>query len=334
MCRTAFPEWQIKFKDEHPLLETLVQAINNIVKNDSVTIKYLFVIDGLDEYNRDNIGKTELVDMFLEIVSCLNIKLLLSSRPEMPFATGFRRCPSLRLETLTKSDIMAYINAKLWSYSSLRDITQSEEIEARKIADFVSKNAEGVFLWVVLVLNIVQAGLNDYDDITLIRSRILQLPLELESLFKHILEERTLAHHKMEALRYLLLALEWQKLLGRAEVPAIVLAVGQLASGPPEVSRLINFPLLDIEHHENRFTCHLASRCHGLLEHVRDDLQRPSAVSIPIIDNARVTFMHRTLFNFLLRQQEDLESDQAMFRSGVGPNFNAHEAIWLASVHT
>lgn len=107
--------------------------------------QYLFIIDGLDEYNRDNIGKTELVDMSLEMASCPNIKLLLSSRPEMPFATGFRRCPSLRLETLTKPDITAYINAKLWSNSSFRDVTNSEELELRTIAEFVSKNAEGVF---------------------------------------------------------------------------------------------------------------------------------------------------------------------------------------------
>lgn len=168
---------------------------------------------------------------------------------------------------------------------------------------------------------------------TTILSRIIELPPKLESLFKHILEERTLAHQKVEAFRYLLLALEWQKLLEQA-VPAIVLAVGQLASDPGEVSRLTDVSLLDIEHHENQFTRRLASRCHWLLEHVREDFQRPNvgrriASSVSTIDDAHVTFLHRTLFDFLLRQQEDLESDQAMFRSGVRPNFNAHEAIMV-----
>lgn len=330
LCRVAFPEWQIKYRDEDPLPEILAEAMHNVVRNHSATINYLFIIDGLDEYNRDNIGKTELVDIFLKMASCPNIKLLLSSRPETPFATGFRRCPSLRLETLTKPDITAYINAKLWSNPSLRDITQLEETEVRRIADYVSENAEGVFLWVVLVLNIVQTGLNDHDDITTIHSRTLQLPHELESLFKHILEERTLAHHKVEAFRYLLIALEWQKLLEQAEVPGIVLAVGQLASNHGEVSRLINLPLSDIKHHENQITRRLASRCHGLLEPVRVDLQRPNEVSgNPDDDDAYVTFLHRTLFDFLLRQQEDLESDQAIFRSGVGHNFRAHEAIMV-----
>lgn len=38
LCRVAFREWQTKFKNEEPSLETLVQAINNIVRDDSVTI--------------------------------------------------------------------------------------------------------------------------------------------------------------------------------------------------------------------------------------------------------------------------------------------------------
>lgn len=319
ICRIAFPEWQIKFSDEEPTLETLTRAMDRVVKDGVLSVHHLFIIDGLDEYHRDNIGKTQLVEIFLGMAKCPNIKLLLASRPEIPFVTGFRHYPNLRLEVLTVPDIQAYIDARLWSNPALRDITESETTEVQQIADFVAENAQGVFLWVVLVLNIFQAGLNDYDSFAEIRTSITRLPQELEVLFKHILEVRTPPKHRVENCRYLLLALKWQQLTNSVGIPAVTLAIAQNASDYKEACRLVELPVSDISLHERHLARRLGSRCNGLLEYRWN--------SIISFSDTHVTFLHRTLLDYLLEQHIDSQTGRSMLLSGVGPDFDVHVAL-------
>lgn len=144
MCRAAFPKWQPKFGNAEPTLDMLTIAMTKLLKSTLLSKNFFFAIDGLDEYNRDSVGKTTLAELMLDLTRSPKVKLLLSSRPETRFEVVFRHCPLLRLEQLTKPDTIAYVNKKLWSNRSLRSVSHTEREGIDDIAAFIVANAQGV----------------------------------------------------------------------------------------------------------------------------------------------------------------------------------------------
>lgn len=288
LCRIAFPDWQTSFSNIEPSTSMLSSAIKKLFAMDADTPKFFIMIDGLDEYEADSIGKANLADILSSISSSLKLKLLLASRPEIPFEIRLGRNPSLRLETLTKPDISAYVKARLCLKTSKRDMTRLQRKGVRVIADFIVDNAEGVFLWVALVLNIAVDGIDHGEAIQHIRTRIMSLPSELGELFSHILMQRIPSHHRTEAFGYLLIVLEWHLHRRPEQLPFLVVALGQQAKSYEAACSIASLcdermvktsPEFD---HER-----LESRCHGLLEcHEHHEC-------------LRVEFLHRTLLGYL-----------------------------------
>lgn len=310
-CRVAFPEWRTTFKHstQVPTPEMLIQAMSNVIRDGSFSTNYFFTIDGLDEYNRGNDRKMELVELFLSLAQYPNVKLLLSSRPEVPFATGFKNCPCLRLETLTRADIRTYVRAKLWSNLSLREITRAERMEVQKIAEFAIEQCDGVFLWVVLVIRIARLGINDHDSFEMIRRRIIGLPRDLEVLFTQILE-KTLPQHQEEASRYLLLVLEWWKLTDNRSMSPEVLAISQHTSSYEDICRLADLGASEYTNLKSRVQTRIMVCCNGLLQ-----------------TGASIGVLHKTFLDFLLQQQETADSCYTMLRTRAGPEFNVHVGL-------
>ncbi|KAM0708445.1 hypothetical protein Q7P35_005097 [Cladosporium inversicolor] len=310
LCRIAFQDWQCKFSEEQPTLGMLKAAMNRLLKADALSKNFFFMIDGLDEYDRDSVGKTELAELMLDMTRSKRIKLLLSSRPETPFETVFRDCPVLRLELLTMPDISAYVEKRLWSNPSLRNIRALEEDSLYDIASFIIENAAGVFLWVVLVLNIALDGINNFEHPLAIRDRIMLLPPELDDIFTHIMTKRVLQHHRQEAFRLLLIAVQWE-ISEHGAIPIdTLMAVAQDASNYPKACELATLSRLQVEAVNANFSGRLHSRCQGLLEYSGES-------------SMRVTFLHRTLFDYL----RDETKGKLLLRSGVGDEFDASTAI-------
>jgi hypothetical protein len=89
---------------------------------------------------------------------------------------------------LTEGDIRHYVESKLKSsISSPKTPGSSSEEEILSIANDIVIRAEGVFLWVCLVVNSVMAGLDEGDQPAILRQRVLECPDDLESFFDTIL---------------------------------------------------------------------------------------------------------------------------------------------------
>ena len=115
-CRVAFPEWHANFSHEDPTIEMLTRAMNNVLASEqNVTTNFFFLIDGLDEYETDSVGKSQLAQYMLELAMLPHVRLVLASRPEPAFEFAFRKCPALRLEALTEADIRTYVKTSLHS---------------------------------------------------------------------------------------------------------------------------------------------------------------------------------------------------------------------------
>lgn len=123
----------------------------------------------------------------LDLTRFTRVKILLSSSPEVPFENTFRGVPRMCLESLTSPYISAYIHSRLWEDPSIREISQIEKEEARKLSATIISSAQGVFFWVALALDIIIDCINNHDDFEEIRHRVAHLPPQLDDLFTHIL---------------------------------------------------------------------------------------------------------------------------------------------------
>lgn len=118
LCRTAFPDWQPKFAASAPSMSILIEAMKNSPTQDVLSTNSRFVTDNLDDYNRDSIGKPQLATLMLYLTRSTRVKILLSSRAEVPIENTFRGVTGICLESLTSPDILAFIHSRLWKYFS------------------------------------------------------------------------------------------------------------------------------------------------------------------------------------------------------------------------
>lgn len=310
LCKIAFPDWRQKFSTTEPSISMLTAAMNKLLAPGMLSNNFFFMIDGLDEYERDSIGKAELAELIMNMTRSRRIKILVSSRPEAPFERAFRQHPMLRLETLTAPDIVTYVELRLWSEESRQIITSREQKSLDDIRDFIIKHAQGVFLWVALVLDIALDGIKNYEDPTTIRDRVMLLPKELDTLFTHILIQRIPQHYRTEAFRYLLIALEWQTCKHGPPLTSTIIALAQHASSYEKACSMMNASQAQIEAMLTDRQNRVRSRCQGLLECE----EKPSV---------HVNFLHRSLYDYLTEDSKTM----ALLMSGAGDGFEACIAI-------
>lgn len=329
LYRVAFPHWQRQFSRVEPTMEMLTVAMNNLLASKALTTNFFFIIDGLDEYDRDSVGKAELAELMLNMTKYSRVKCLLSSRLETPFKVAFRQSPQLRLEMLTKPDILAYVETKLWSNPLLRDISAAEEHSISEIGLYIVDHAEGVFLWVALVMNIALTAINEYDDPQAIRKRITELPPELNDLFTHILKKRIPRHHRQEAFKCLLIVLRFEPQESTEIMNDVLLSAALQASTYAKACEIARCVYEACEHQEDAISKMntardklphlLASRCQGLLECTRN---RQSA-------DLSITFCHRTLFEYLSKE----EGAKRLLESAMGTSLDVDTAIMVGLIH-
>lgn len=182
----TMPRWQI------PLLKSLFkQAVQDL--NQSSVICFIDALDeGDDEQVRDMVSFfEELGDMAAS--NDISFRICLSSR-HYPYIK-IPKSLSLELEKQTGhgEDILNYINGKL----RIENINLAQEVR-----DELIKKANGVFMWVVLVVPILQKEY-DHGHPERLLQRLKDLPKKLHDLFRRILTRDS--RHKAE----LLLCIQW-----------------------------------------------------------------------------------------------------------------------------
>jgi hypothetical protein len=249
------------------------------------------------------------------------VKIVLASRPEAPFESVLGvglRCPTLRLEALTKNDISSYVAARLWKNPSLRHSSGTEESLAYEIESYVIDNPKEVFLWVTLVMDIVIDGMDHHDDIQTIRELIAALPAELDDLFSHILLRRISDHHRTETFRCLFMVLEWHRNHPEGLLPLAAVNVGQQAISYEVACSLAAIHGEDARRNMVNMENRLRARCHGLLESYHTSRCENSSGS-----QSTVTFLHRTLLDYLHQHKWVNE----MFCKHSGGDFDVFTAM-------
>jgi hypothetical protein len=136
------------FTAENWSIDKLESCIHSVLRQTLIKMEVFFVFDALDEYD----GQPEFVCNFLEELigvtanSTNKLKIIFSSRSWDIFKRHFGAYPSLQLQDHTKNDIREYCIGFVESKGE--DIS----VVLRTLTPVVIERANGVFLWVKLVL--------------------------------------------------------------------------------------------------------------------------------------------------------------------------------------
>ena len=93
----------------------------------------------------------------------------------------------LRVQDLTRDDITLYIRETLEQNDLFNQLRERENAHCIELVEEVVNKAQGVLLWVFLVVRSLITGLTNADRITDLRRRLSLLPADLESYFSHML---------------------------------------------------------------------------------------------------------------------------------------------------
>ena len=149
-------------------------------------IRVFLLIDGLDECCPQH-SHDDLMDTLMAILQQSNLKACLSSRLWREFATRLDRIPSLRLDWVTKLDMVTYVSNRIHQATRERKVTASE---ASKLVHLVVDRADGVFLWVELVVRAVIVELKKGRGLSRVSSIVEDFPAELDDYFATLIYER------------------------------------------------------------------------------------------------------------------------------------------------
>lgn len=289
-------------------VETMLTAFV-VVAQEARDTKFCFFIDGLDEYEDDRRSVSDLVDTLRALASSPSVKLCVSSRPWMVFEDAFGEDPTryLKLQDLTSGDINRYVTDKLHGHTQFAKLEKGNS-DMSALSDAVVSKAQGVFLWVYLVVRDLLEGLTYHDTLKTLFKRLESFPRDLEEYFRHIFDSIPTIY-RAETAQVLMTALG-------ARQPLLAITYSfwdEIADDPGWALRVSHAPFSDkeIEKRIELTRRRLDGRCKGLLEVVAYE-KSPVAFR-----RFRIDFMHRTVRDFL---DEDSEVQKMMTSQGLpGP---------------
>ncbi|KAF7514020.1 hypothetical protein GJ744_006634 [Endocarpon pusillum] len=151
------------------------------------TSAFCFFLNGLDELDKSE-DPYELLNLINTLISEVNVKACVSSRPEQIYCDEFRWSPSLKLQDLTEDDIKTFTTEQLSKVQTSGRLGDPESAIRDLVIDEIVTKAAGVFLWVRLALRDVIRGLAHQASWKELLARISRLPADIGRLYEDILK--------------------------------------------------------------------------------------------------------------------------------------------------
>ncbi|KAL8282381.1 hypothetical protein RB600_005709 [Gaeumannomyces tritici] len=288
-------------------------------------------IDGLDEVCSED-GSWRLMKVIDGLAAFPQVKICLASRPEPRFKTHLDQQPQLRVQDLTWNDMERYVDDKLSPFVELGAIPDPRSWETGHLRWRLVRKAEGVFLWLHLVINSITRGLENGQTLDEVSIRLDDLPPNLADLYSDLwkrLNDDT-PSHRQDGAHYLNIILEtdiletsFERLLGSN----LTLREFAIAACPRSHSRLwsnLQHAICNSSEHippdlesEILQRCHqtqkhILLRCAGLAEVVEYDTNDGSLkvlaghddLANEIVFRRQVKLIHRTAWDFLTDMEE------------------------------
>ena len=161
----------------------LRQAMNALASENNKSLRLALFVDGLDEFAGNH--KT-LVEDICRFGKHYGVKFCVASRPWNVFVDAFRGAPSIRMQDLTKNDIELFIKREFENSPGFQELRPLFVEETDEILADLKLKAEGVFLWVNLVVRSLVEILRDEPSLALVRQTLADLPTDIELLYNAI----------------------------------------------------------------------------------------------------------------------------------------------------
>ncbi|GLA60993.1 hypothetical protein AtubIFM55763_001921 [Aspergillus tubingensis] len=301
LIRVAFPDqWSQSLSSVTGLAETpfsdpeLLEAFNKVTTAlATYKIRFCFFIDGLDEYE----GRpADIIQLVEHVRSSPNIKTCVSSRPwnEFEYSVGKDNPWKLYIHDLTREDIRIYVEDRLGKHERFRELQLSDD-KCPNLVEAIVDTAQGVFLWVFLVVNSLLDGLTNADTISHLQERLLEFPQSLDEYFQKALmtvEER----YRPQMARALIVTLKTYDILP-------LMCYWFLDREEPDYALNLKVKLPDKETISTQMKItrtRLNAYCKGLLEvQYPTDTKDIELKSFMQLFECHVDFLHRTVRDFL-----------------------------------
>ncbi|KAF5633316.1 uncharacterized protein FTJAE_7213 [Fusarium tjaetaba] len=279
---------------------------------------FCIFLDGLDEAKEFEdlpFGDNQNTQVIYDLLKLDNIKLCASSREEDPFIRFFAGQPRLRTHRLNENDIRHYAKNRL----ELSGLCSHHRF--RLLLTVVQK-ANGVFLWVVLVVKslnqaIRSGGTNEFEE------RLAQTPSDLHDLLVDMWsrpgDEAKLSTYELDASRIFNLVLTATKIgvSGYTDSSEMIpfhwmrstLVMATALEDKPFLSVLRESGQIQVQEllaRCARVQDRLRLVCRGLLEVTTpEDVDRPCAGNEALYKYSlrRIDFIHRCAFDFMTDTQ-------------------------------
>lgn len=281
--------------------------------------KLCLFIDGLDEFEGDHF---ELIRILRDFTESARIKMCASSRPWLEFFDAFGSTPwQVQVHDLTRQDMLLYVRDQLGAddkFARLR--TKDAELASDMITNVVTR-AEGVFLWLYLVVRSLLRGLRFDDDLRDLQRRMEALPEDLEAYFSRMLNEIENVYRQRTARLFLTLS------IARTSLPVITFFFLNFDDEPVQVeprtlSSLQKWPDVDpflLESLETKKR-QLIAQCKDII-HITPERQGP------LLFGDTVGFLHRTVFDFINTEETYSKLDRL-----AGPSYEPRKPLFSANL--
>jgi predicted kinase len=277
---------------EFQRIEDLLDSFRRIVPLLSQQkVRFAFFIDGLDEYDGKPADIISIIDLLHE---GSNVKACVSSRPWNEFKASFgaENPWKLYVHDLTREDIRLYTEDLLGGHKEFKQMRSFEE-GCLDLINGIVDGAQGVFLWVVLVVHSLLEGIIHGEGIRDLKKRLDEIPNDLEEYFEKILNSVDDRYRQETAHTFrLLLEAQWHPSL-----------LGYWFVDEYDLDSVLKMPMSTVSSSKMEYCIkqmerRINARSKGLLQiqyagHTTYEVE--GLVLFP-----RVDFLHRTVRDFLM----------------------------------
>ncbi|KAH7145540.1 hypothetical protein B0J13DRAFT_607193 [Dactylonectria estremocensis] len=306
--------------DMEPQLSQLEAALDLLVKNPKTLQKHrvCLFIDGLDEYSGDY---WKLSKLLVRWCGSQDIKICASSRPYNEFQRIFASDATtwLKLHELTYHDMARVVEDEFNDDERFAEALQTSQ-EYEEFVKMIVQRADGVFLWVRLVIQTLLAAIGNSCSVAQLRQKLEAIPDDLGAVFQQMLDR--IERSELTRVARTFLTMQDDPPNSKPSRWVYIQAVlDDVSDGSNLEALLLNGstgPFMSEDDCISKcrvMSRRLVGRCQGLLEVVYTGNQFPYC--------HHVQFIHRTLRDFL-----QLPENMAQMRKLSG-DFNPPRALAL-----
>jgi hypothetical protein len=269
--------------------DTLLNLFTAVVNTRRVNL--CLFIDGLDEFLDRTRTHQDLLKTLATLSSLPCIKMCVSSRPWTVFHDEFGAGAHLKLEDVTHDDIEQYVSDKFNEHSQFQTLMSRDPGYTRLVSEVVDR-AQGVFLWVYLVVRTLLEGLTYHDSLSTLQCRLETFPPDLESFFQVLIDSVSPVYHRQMS-RYFAIATT----AGNPQAAMMYSFLDEVEDNAMFAMTLEHKAMDygEILHRKDQLRRRLDGRSRGLLELEISELDS----AIDGFFTCKVNFLHRTLRDFL-----------------------------------